>query len=225
MSFFNPFASNQQTAVVQIPSIRKYKPSILPEDIEPMELAVFPGKIKVITKEGRDYKHAIKHLKEQRFIGFDTETKPTFQPHMPRPHTALLQLSSESEAFLFRLHDLGLPDDLAAIMADPYITKIGAAVGDDIRGLQYYNRFEAQRFMDLQRLGEEYGIQDKSVRKMSAIILGLKVSKAQQCSNWEAGELSDAQQQYAATDAWICLRMYKALLASERVGKQELKNE
>lgn len=198
-----------------------YKKNITPEEIEPMELAVFPGKIKVITKEGRDYRHAIKHLGEQRFIGFDTETKPVFSPHQPRPHTALLQLSSEKEAFLFRLHSLGLPQDLADILADPHITKVGAAVYDDIRGLQHYNKFEAKRFMDLQHLGSEYGIEDKSVRKMSAIILGLKVSKAQQCSNWEAEELSPAQQQYAATDAWICEKMYKALLASPRVEKDE----
>lgn len=71
--------------------------------------------------------------------------------------------------------------------------------------------------MDLQSFADQYGIREKSVRKMAAIILGRKVSKAQQCSNWEAEPLSDAQLLYAATDAWICVKMYKALLASERV--------
>ena len=101
-------------------------------------------------------------------------------------------------------------------MASPYITKIGAAVGEDIHGLQHYCRFEAQRFLDLQSFGERFGIKEKSVRKMAAIILGRKVSKAQQCSNWEADPLSEAQQLYAATDAWICVMMYKALLATPR---------
>ena len=105
-----------------------YKPTITPEEIAQMELAVFPGKITVITKKDRTYKRAIKHLSEQRFIGFDTETKPVFVPHARRSSTALLQLSSEKEAFLFRLQEVGLPDDLAAILADPDITKIGAAV-------------------------------------------------------------------------------------------------
>ena len=68
--------------------------------------------------------------------------------------------------------------------------------------------------MDLQWFAEKYGIKDKSVKKLTAIILGRKVSKAQQLSNWEAVELSRAQQLYAATDAWICLKMYKALLGS-----------
>lgn len=193
-----------------------FQETITPEEIEPLDLAAFPGPIHVISQPGPELDHAITHLGDQRLVGFDTETKPVFQPHQPRPHTALLQLSSETEAFLFRLHDLGLPQEIADIMADPHITKIGAAVGEDIRGLQHFCRFEPHRFMDLQSFGEQYGIKEKSVRKMAAIILGCKVSKAQQCSNWEANPLSEAQQLYAATDAWICVKMYKALLAAER---------
>ena len=195
-----------------------FRETISPEEIEPMDLAAFPGRITVITGPGADLDYAVAHLSAQRFIGFDTETKPVFQPHQPRHHTALLQLSSETEAFLFRLQELGLPKAVADIMANPYITKIGAAVGEDIHGLQHYCPFEPHRFMDLQSFGANYGIQEKSVRKMAAIILGCKVSKAQQCSNWEADPLSDAQLLYAATDAWICVKMYKALLASPRVA-------
>ena len=88
-------------------------------------------------------------------------------------------------------------------------------MADDVRGLQHYIPFAAARFMDLQRFAELYGIKDKSVKKLAAIILGRRVSKAQQCSNWEASTLSWPQQLYAATDAWICLVMYKRLLESE----------
>ena len=196
-----------------------YSPTITPEEIESYDLAVFPGRISVISSTGKDFKNAIKHLKEQRLLGFDTETKPVFQANAPRHGTALLQLSSETDAFLFRLNHIGLPEELAEILADPSITKIGAAVNDDIHGLQRHRYFEAGRFMDLQQFGGRYGIEEKSVRKMSAIILRLKVSKAQQCSNWEAARLSPEQQQYAATDAWICLKMYKKLLASESIIK------
>lgn len=193
-----------------------YQETITPEEIEQLELAAFPGRIHVITEPGPTLDHAIEHLSSQRLIGFDTETKPVFQAHQPRHDTALLQLSSETEAFLFRLQMLGLPQEIAEIMASPYITKIGAAVGEDIRGLQHYLPFQPHRFMDLQHFAEQYGIQEKSVRKMAAIILGCKVSKAQQCSNWEAEPLSDAQVLYAATDAWICVKMYKALLSTPR---------
>jgi ribonuclease D len=62
----------------------------------------------------------------------------------------------------------------------------------------------------------EWGIKDKAVKKMAAIILGVKISKAMQLSNWEADELSPAQQLYAATDAWICREMYLKLQTEEK---------
>ncbi|MBR5035381.1 MAG: 3'-5' exonuclease domain-containing protein 2 [Bacteroidales bacterium] len=193
----------------------RFKESITPEEIEGLDLISFPGEIHIITHEGPEFDAAVRDLASQRMIGFDTETKPIFQPHAPRSATALLQLSSEDNSYLFRLHSLGLPQSLADILASKSITKVGAAVADDVRGLQHYIPFTAARFMDLQRFAELYGIKDKSVKKLSAIILGRRVSKAQQCSNWEASTLSYPQQLYAATDAWICLVMYKRLLESE----------
>ena len=192
-----------------------YRESITPEEIETLELISFPGDIQVITEEGAQFDAAVRDLASRRMIGFDTETKPIFQPHAPRCPTALLQLSSEDTSYLFRLHTLGLPKSLADILASKSITKVGAAVADDVRGLQHYRQFDAARFMDLQHFAEQYGIRDKSVKKLTAIILGRRVSKAQQLSNWEASTLSWPQQLYAATDAWICLVMYKALLASQ----------
>ena len=191
-----------------------FKESVTPEEIETMELIAFDGPISVITGRGKEFDEAVENLSSSRIIGFDTETKPIFNSKAHRNGTALLQLSSENAAFLFRLQQLGLPDEIAAILADRSITKVGAAVNDDIRGLQRYNDFEAARFMDLQSFAEKYGIKDKSVKKLAAIILGRKVSKAQQLSNWEAAELSRPQQLYAATDAWICLKMYKVLLSA-----------
>ena len=193
----------------------RFKESITPEEIEGLDLISFPGEIHIITHEGPEFDAAVRDLASQRMIGFDTETKPVFQPHAPRSATALLQLSSEDNSYLFRLHSLGLPQSLADILASKSITKVGAAVADDVRGLQHYIPFAAARFMDLQRFAELYGIKDKSVKKLSAIILGRRVSKAQQCSNWEASTLSYPQQLYAATDAWIFLVMCKRLLESE----------
>jgi hypothetical protein len=51
---------------------------ITPEEIECLEIISFPGEISVISTTGKKYKEAIKHLREQIFIGFDTETKPNF---------------------------------------------------------------------------------------------------------------------------------------------------
>ena len=105
----------------------------------------------------------------------------------------------------------GIDDRLAAILSSENILKIGAAVNDDVRGLQRYKDFKAGGFVDLQKIVWEYGVRDKSVKKMAAIIMGVRISKTQQLSNWEAPKLSEPQQKYAATDAWICREMYKKL--------------
>lgn len=194
----------------------EFAESISVEEIEQLELATFDGPIIVVDKINEDYAEAVDYLSAQSVLGFDTETKPCFQPHQPRNQMALLQLSGPDKAYLFRLHSVGLPKPVAAILANPNIVKVGAAVKDDIRGLQKYLKFSAKNFVDLQIIGQDYGIKDKSVKKMAAIIMGVKVSKAQQLSNWEAPVLSGPQLKYAAIDAWICREMYLKLKSSRQ---------
>lgn len=189
--------------------------NILPEAIETMPLASFPGEIYVIDSLSEAYRRAIRYLKRQKILGFDTETKPCFTPHTPNPGVALLQLSGGGKAFLFRIKSLGMQRALCNILANPDIVKVGAATTDDVRGLQRYAKFKPASFVDLQKIVPEWGIRDKSVKKMAAIILGVKVSKTQQLSNWEADKLSDPQMKYAATDAWICREMYLRLKNTE----------
>lgn len=193
-----------------------YKISILPEEIEKMPLGSFPGKITVIDKYGIDFLRAIAYLGTQKIIGFDTETRPVFSPGQRHNHVALLQLSGAEKAYLFRVGAMGMRKLLCSILSNPRILKVGAAVHDDVRGLQYYRKFEERGFVDLQKIAYEWGIRDKSVKKLAANILGVRISKSQQLSNWEAEELSAPQQMYAATDAWVCREMYLELLKSEK---------
>ena len=196
--------------------MRMFQISISPEEISALELASFPGEIVLVDREGEQLDQALRYLKRQRVLGFDTETRPTFSPDQHSTGTALLQLSGGGRAFLFRLKKIGLPKPLAAILANPSIVKVGAATLDDVRGLQKITPFSPKGFVDLQSIVSEYGIRDKSVKKMTAILLGVKISKAQQLSNWEAEHLSESQQRYAATDAWVCREMYLKLMASEK---------
>ena len=179
-----------------------YKESITPDEIQKLEYTSFPGKIYIIDSVGAEFNRAIAYLRTQKVIGFDTETRPTFSPQQPRYGVALLQLSGKDKAFLFRVNTIGMHRRLCNLLADARVLKIGAAILDDIRGLQ--------------KIVWEWGIRDKSVKKMAAIILGSRVSKTQQLSNWEAETLSEAQQMYAATDAWVCREMYLKLMASEK---------
>lgn len=188
-------------------------------EIEQLEMASFPGEITVVSSDkSEEFDQAMAYLGEQQALGFDTETKPCFVPKVPRNKMAILQLSGPDKAYIFRLQQVGVPPKLAALLGNPGILKIGAAIHDDIRGLQEYRRFIPKGFVDLQRLAPEYGIEEKSVRKMSAIILKKRVSKSQQLSNWESSHLSEAQLRYAAIDAWICREMYYKLKESNSNG-------
>lgn len=193
-----------------------YIESISPQELEKLEYASFPGQIKVIDSVGADFNRAIAYLRSQKIIGFDTETRPCFSQNQPRYGVALLQLSGPEKAFLFRINTMGMHRRLCSILADPKILKVGAAVHDDIRGLQKHREFVAAGFVDLQRIVWEWGIRDKAVKKMAAIILGYRISKTQQLSNWEADTLSESQCRYAATDAWVCREMYLKLMKSEK---------
>ena len=109
-------------------------------------------------------------------------------------------------------------------MASDKIIKVGAAIHDDIKGLQKLHHFVPESFVDLQKIVWEWGIRDKSVKKMAAIIMGIRISKSQQLSNWEAERLSDSQCLYAATDAWVCREMYLRLMREEKNPLVEIDN-
>lgn len=190
--------------------------TIDPSELDTLPQASFPGEIVVVDKPGPVLDAAVKYLRTRKVIGFDTESRPSFSSNQPHYGVSLLQLSGAEKAFLFRIKKMGLDPRLASLLANPDVVKVGAAVHDDLKGLAKYQPFEPKGFVDLQKIGSEYGIAEKSVKKMAAIILGVRISKTQQLSNWEAPLLSEAQRKYAATDAWICRQMYKKLSSSEK---------
>ena len=198
-----------------------FKESITPKELEALEFASFPGNIIVIDSVGAEFNRAVTYLRSQKVIGFDTETRPTFTPSQPRYDVSLLQLSGPDKAFLFRVNKIGMHRRLCNLLASDKVVKVGAAIHDDIRGLQKLHEFMPAGFVDLQKIGCEWGIRDKAVKKMAAIILGFRISKTQQLSNWEAENLSESQCKYAATDAWVCREMYLKLLQSEKNPLQD----
>lgn len=174
----------------------------------------FRGEIRIVEQE-RDIAAACKLLAEQPVIGFDTETRPSFRPGVTF-RVSLLQLSTPKVCFLFRLNKIPLAKPILQLLEDKKVLKIGADVAGDLRSLRQIRHFRDGGFVDLQSIASEWGIGEKSLRKLSAIVLGQRVSKAQRLSNWEATTLTDKQQLYAATDAWVCTRIYEQLLRTPK---------
>lgn len=190
-----------------------YADSIDNESIAQLPRLVFEGQI-VVVNTADDLERWLPRLLEEKILGFDTETKPSFKKG-EKNSIALLQLASSNLALLIRLRVLGLPKELVKLLENPKILKIGAATRDDIRFLSKITPFKPEGFIDLQQVVPQYGIENLSVKKMAAIVLNGKVSKSQQLSNWNADSLSEAQQQYAALDAWVCREIYLKLTSSK----------
>jgi ribonuclease D len=190
---------------MKIPTM--FKENISKEELTELPLKWFEGEIIVINSKEK-IAAAVEILSKESLLGFDTETKPSFKKGVINK-VALLQLSAKNKAFLFQLHKIGLPEVVCRILANPEIVKTGVAIHDDIKGLQNWKNFKPGGFKDLQDHAKSLGITDFSLKKLAAITCGFRISKGQQLSNWEADELSEAQQIYAATDAWAALEIFE----------------
>ncbi|HEX2974901.1 MAG TPA: 3'-5' exonuclease [Bacteroidales bacterium] len=188
---------------------KMYREIITPEELEACELSWYKGEI-VLVDNMEAFYDVIPRLKGSKVLGFDTETRPNFK-RGKRNKVSLIQLSTGNLACLFRINKIGLPDELLDILSDPDITKAGVAIHDDIRFLKTIRKFNPAGFIDLQPFVKDYGIQSSGLKKLTAIVLGFRISKRQQVTDWEAEQLTEAQMIYAATDAWVCHEIYLKL--------------
>ena len=196
----------------------KYQESISVEKLAEYELSWFKGEI-VLVDNLKTFYEVFPRLLGSDLLGFDTETKPTFKKGR-KNSVSLIQLSTEDLACLFRINKIGFPDDLVRLLSDPSVIKAGVAVHDDIRFLKGVKKFTPGGFTDLQSFVKDYGIQSSGLKKLAAIVLGFRISKRQQVTDWEAEILTEAQQVYAATDAWVCYQIYRKLVNGHEVKSE-----
>ncbi|MDF1570242.1 MAG: 3'-5' exonuclease domain-containing protein 2 [Bacteroidales bacterium] len=186
-----------------------FQKEITKEEINTLDVRQFEGDIRVVD-DAASFRDAMDELRKYKVLGFDTETKPAFKKGVNH-RIALVQVSNSHVAWLFRVNKIGMPAELRHFLEDEGTLKVGAGLLDDMRRLRQIMKFSPGGFLDLQKYVEAFSIESKSLKKMVAIVLGYKISKSQQMSNWEADELTPQQQKYAATDAWACLEIYNKL--------------
>ena len=186
-----------------------------------MPKVLFPGRIFVVYTEC-DAEKAVAYLKDQRIVGVDTETRPSFKRGTTHK-VALLQISTQDTCFLFRLNRIGMPDSLQEFLMSDTL-KIGLSLKDDFNSLRKRQDMHPDRgnWIELQEYVGKFGIEDRSLQKIYANLFGEKISKNQRLSNWEADVLSEGQKLYAATDAWACVEIYNCLSELESTGNYEI---
>jgi ribonuclease D len=183
-----------------------------PAPAHPNDLPIlrFPGEIRMVDRPEGLEAMALDLNREPR-LGFDTETRPTFvkgQKHLP----ALVQLAAEDRVYIVQLRRTELREPLIELLSDPRLLKIGVGIRDDLLALQLLRPFQPQGFVDLGDLARVRGIEQRGARSLTARFLNGRLSKAVQTSNWAAANLTERQKIYAATDAWVCLKIYPLLL-------------
>lgn len=169
----------------------------------------FQGKIHLICSNA-ELQAVAEGLTSAKILGFDTETRPSFVKGQVYK-VALLQLSTEDDAYVIRLHNISQFQILIDVFENAEVVKVGVAIRDDIKILQKAFSFEAQNFIELQTLAKTKGLTKFGLKGMAEEVLEGTVNKGPKMTNWEAKVLTDRQIMYAATDAWIGLKLFEKI--------------
>lgn len=197
--------------MTKVPTIPKqYLKAFSKSEINEMPLRRYEGAIEVIRTE-KQRTRALKDIEGETLLGFDTETRPVFKKGKRPGPPSLVQLATDSCAYIFQINLLPLCNGLCDLLAEESIIKTGVAVRDDILGLQRLAEFEPAGFIDLSDISAGANMQTHGLRNMAANLLGFRISKSAQCSNWAKEKLTTQQVNYAATDAWVSRELYLAL--------------
>lgn len=196
--------------------IKHFNPSITKEELAELPTKEFAGHpVTVINLEQAEL--AVQQIRESgKLVGFDTETRPSFQRGVSY-RVCLVQLSVGDVCYLFRLNKIKeMPACLKQLLEDPNVIKVGLSTQDDFKNLRRWCELEPRGFIELQQLVKNYGITEMSLAKIYALLFGLKLSKRQRLTNWEADQLNFKQLAYASLDAIACVEIYEALMMQGR---------
>jgi ribonuclease D len=160
-------------------------------------------------------------LGEKR-IGFDTESKPSFTRGVSHP-VCLVQLATEQKAFLIQLFKTGFPPALVELLNSPRVMKVGVGLENDITKLRRWHPFRPAAFHDLGKVAAALGIPQLGARSLTARFLNHRLIKSSQRTDWSRPQLTEKQMIYAATDAWVCMKIYPFLSAELLAEKTKAK--
>jgi ribonuclease D len=180
--------------------------SISKEQIANLPIRRYEGKVSLVTTLD-DLQEARADIREERVVGLDTETRPSFrkgESHLP----CLVQAATARAVYLFQLSRLDVFPALVELLAKPELAKAGVALAHDLRQLKRVFPFTVENVVDLGVVARRRGLGQTGVRNLAGMFLGFRIPKSNRTSNWAAPRLSPAQITYAATDAWACRELF-----------------
>jgi ribonuclease D len=185
---------------------------MVPRAITREELALLPirgyeGDVSLVATSAELERARAEIRAERAVVGLDTETRPAFrrgESYLP----SLVQVATEHRVYVFQLSRLDCSEAVAELLGNPMVIKAGIGLKYDLVQLQLRFPFEAAAVLDLGNVAKTQGFQQSGVRNLVGLLLGFRISKGAQTSNWAAASLSPQQIRYAATDAWACRELY-----------------
>jgi ribonuclease D len=179
------------------------------EEINQLPIASYDGEVHIIrTPSALD--HAVRALCKETLLGFDTETKPAFEKGENNP-LSLIQLAGKKAVYILQVKYLSSCQQLGEVLSAKHIIKAGIDIQQDIVKLKSRIDGDYKGFVDISVLAKDAGMKNFSMRGLAAILLGVRVAKSMQVSNWARSTLTPSQIRYAATDAWISRELYVRL--------------
>jgi RNA polymerase sigma factor for flagellar operon FliA len=151
-------------------------------------------------------------------IGFDTESKPTFNKGEVSTGPHLVQLATDTQAFLFPVARLTQSGVLKVLLESATLLKVGFGLGNDRSALKTRLGIEIRNVLDLGEVLRGPGHRGTVGAKVAvAHFFGQKFQKSKKVgtSNWANPHLAERQLLYAANDAHVALKLYRAWLPTK----------
>lgn len=184
-------------------------------------------RIEVVTKESQS-KEVWEVLKASRLVGFDTETKPTFHRGGKVRSPDLYQFATEDRAYLFPASLPGVMGVVKQLLLDEGVAKVGFDLKNDLKQIEVGFGERPRQMIDLDHEFRAMGYHQMIGASVAVALMFGKAfikPKSVTTSNWSAYPLMERQIQYAASDAYVALRVYHELkgfkqrLQAEKVGE------
>ncbi len=178
------------------------------------------GDITLVTSEAQAAE-AFDTLMAAGVIGFDTESKPTFLKGEVSTGPHLIQLASETRAYLFPILRLTNTAALKEILESTAVLKVGFGLGNDRSVLKSRLGIELNEVLDLGEVLRGPGHKGTVGAKVAvAHFFGERLQKSKKTgtSNWSNSHLTERQMLYAANDAHVALKIYRAWVEADSAG-------
>lgn len=159
---------------------------------------------------------ALQQLSCESVLGFDTETRASFEAGVQHP-LSLVQLATSDTCYLFQQAVLGDAfAQLKPLLENEQILKVGVGLRGDGQALKRDWNILVSPRLDLNWVMAQLGAgKEMGTRQLVAVLLHQRIDKPKKItlSNWQQVPLSPAQIQYAALDAFAAAQCFWQLMA------------